>query len=483
MIIEYVEGGELFEYIVQHGRLTEEESFKFFQQIMEGVEYCHENLICHRDLKPENLLLDQNLNIKIADFGMASLMSEDFLVETSCGSPHYASPEVVTGGKYNGMKADIWSCGVILFALLAGTLPFDDDNVTTLLNKVKKGVFKIPSHFPEDVRDLIQQMLCVDPSKRISIRKIKQHDWWKRMSQNQAQRQSQNIESQIQQTQQTQQIQQDLQDQQRSTVEQPHQIETQLLDMSIDEDPNASIKKSEVNTISNQNIETTEQLQDSIDSKDYHVDDNENHSIVEIDNNLIEILVSMGWVDKDKLIEALHSKDKNIETVTYKLLQQKSLQNVEDDIFGVNPKLRVSITNPLSDPIEPLEMMKKLILEAEKLQQEHEKNQEKKQSFLSKIFKAKKKTDNLATFEIESEREEFEAFSELSKIFNELKIGLKKTGQNSGQATCTENPVIFDVSTAKREDNQTIIRFVLVKGNPYTAGAIVQAVKDQMQIE
>jgi BR serine/threonine kinase len=118
LIIEHVEGGELFDYIVQRGKLSLEEAFHFFKQIILGVEYCHKLLICHRDLKPENLLLDRNKDIKIADFGMASLMEAGTLLETSCGSPHYASPEVVKGEKYNGMEADVWSIGVILYALL-----------------------------------------------------------------------------------------------------------------------------------------------------------------------------------------------------------------------------------------------------------------------------------------------------------------------------------------------------------------------------
>ncbi|KAI9497592.1 kinase-like domain-containing protein [Zychaea mexicana] len=138
LILEYVQGGELFEYLVSQGRLPEPEARKYFQQIIFGLDYCHRHLICHRDLKPENLLLDKDKNIKIADFGMASLQPTGSLLETSCGSPHYASPEIVTGIPYNGSASDIWSCGIILYALLCGHLPFDDDNIRELLNKMKE---------------------------------------------------------------------------------------------------------------------------------------------------------------------------------------------------------------------------------------------------------------------------------------------------------------------------------------------------------
>jgi len=151
------------------------EAFDFFQQILNGVEYCHAHLICHRDLKPENLLLDAQKHVKIADWGMASLMKKGSLLETSCGSPHYASPEVVMGKKYDGRSADIWSMGVVLYALLTGRLPFDDDNMQQLLAKVKTGVFAMPEWLPRDVQDLLSRMLTVEPAKRITLQQIKAH--------------------------------------------------------------------------------------------------------------------------------------------------------------------------------------------------------------------------------------------------------------------------------------------------------------------
>ena len=141
-----------------------------FLHSINGVDYCHRFNICHRDLKPENLLLDRERNIKIADFGMAALERNDRMLETSCGSPHYASPEIVAGLTYHGSSSDIWSCGIILFALLTGRLPFDDDNIRNLLAKVKIGKFNMPQELPSDAKDLIRRMLEVDPGKRITVR-------------------------------------------------------------------------------------------------------------------------------------------------------------------------------------------------------------------------------------------------------------------------------------------------------------------------
>lgn len=167
--MEHVEGGELFDYIVKKGRITESEGLRFFQQIIVGVEHCHRHLVCHRDLKPENLLLDKNRNVKIADFGMASLQVPSKMLETSCGSPHYACPQIISGVKYDGAAADVWSCGIVLYAMLTGTLPFDDPNMRRLLSKVKLGEFTIPDYVSQQARDLIQNMIASDPSKRFSV--------------------------------------------------------------------------------------------------------------------------------------------------------------------------------------------------------------------------------------------------------------------------------------------------------------------------
>ncbi|XP_009625279.1 SNF1-related protein kinase catalytic subunit alpha KIN10-like isoform X1 [Nicotiana tabacum] len=137
VVMEYVKSGELFDYIVEKGRLQEDEARKFFQQIISGVEYCHRNMVVHRDLKPENLLLDSKWNVKIADFGLSNIMRDGHFLKTSCGSPNYAAPEVISGKLYAGPEVDVWSCGVILYALLCGTLPFDDENIPNLFKKIK----------------------------------------------------------------------------------------------------------------------------------------------------------------------------------------------------------------------------------------------------------------------------------------------------------------------------------------------------------
>ena len=180
LILEYVEGGELFDYICENGRLSTSEALGYFQQIIAAVDYCHRFNIAHRDLKPENLLLDGNKNIKVADFGMAAWQKSNSngLLRTACGSPHYAAPEVVAGTPYNGSASDIWSCGIILFALLAGRLPFDDDDLGALLEKVKIAKFEIPSHIDRQAEHLISRMLEKDVRKRITMAEILVHPFF-----------------------------------------------------------------------------------------------------------------------------------------------------------------------------------------------------------------------------------------------------------------------------------------------------------------
>lgn len=179
MVMEYVSGGELFDYIVHKVRLRESEARRIFQQIISGIEFCHSHMVCHRDLKPENLLLDKNLQIKIADFGLSNRMWDGEFLKTSCGSPNYASPEVVSGKFYAGPETDVWSAGVCLYALLCGSLPFDDENVPNLFRKIKHGNFTLPGHISADAKDLIVQMLVVDPTKRLTIPLIRKHRWFR----------------------------------------------------------------------------------------------------------------------------------------------------------------------------------------------------------------------------------------------------------------------------------------------------------------
>lgn len=178
LVLEYAPNGDLYDYFLKKGVLNEKETLRVFRQIIEGIDFCHKHLIIHRDLKPENILLDFTNNIKIADFGMCGVNVKDSLFETSCGSPHYASPEVIEGIKYDGTKADIWSCGVILYAMVTGKLPFDSSDIPEVLQKVKKGDYEIPLGVNENISELISKMLVVDPEKRISIEEIKKHEWF-----------------------------------------------------------------------------------------------------------------------------------------------------------------------------------------------------------------------------------------------------------------------------------------------------------------
>jgi serine/threonine-protein kinase HSL1, negative regulator of Swe1 kinase len=178
LILEYVQGGELFDYLCTNGHLQSEEALGYFQQIISAIDYCHRFNIAHRDLKPENILLDQDKNIKIADFGLAAWQADNSLLHTSCGSPHYAAPEIIEGRKYDGTGVDIWSCGVILYALLVGRLPFEEDTPELVMEKVVLAKFDIPSHIPPLAVDLIRRMLTKDVRKRIKMAGIKQHPFF-----------------------------------------------------------------------------------------------------------------------------------------------------------------------------------------------------------------------------------------------------------------------------------------------------------------
>lgn len=177
MVLEYA-GKELFDYIVTHGKLAESQARKFFQQIVCAVEYCHRHKIVHRDLKPENLLLDDQLNVKIADFGLSNIMTDGNFLKTSCGSPNYAAPEVISGKLYAGPEVDVWSCGVILYVLLCGRLPFDDEYIPALFKKIAQGNYSVPNYLSQGAVRLIKRMLQVNPVNRITIQEIRQDPWF-----------------------------------------------------------------------------------------------------------------------------------------------------------------------------------------------------------------------------------------------------------------------------------------------------------------
>ncbi|KAI1622454.1 serine/threonine protein kinase [Exophiala viscosa] len=175
LVLEYVSGGELFDYVSSNGALPEGEAVRLFRQIIAGLSYCHRFNICHRDLKPENILLDAERNIKLADFGMAALQPDGTWLNTSCGSPHYAAPEIILGQKYRGDMADIWSTGIILFAMLNGFLPFDGGTLQNTLRLVKKGEYYLPPNLSVEASDLVQRILQKRPEKRSNMEQIWAH--------------------------------------------------------------------------------------------------------------------------------------------------------------------------------------------------------------------------------------------------------------------------------------------------------------------
>ncbi|PWN18314.1 Pkinase-domain-containing protein [Microstroma glucosiphilum] len=179
MVIEYAPR-ELFQYIVDRGKMPEAEARSLFQQIICAIEYCHRHKIVHRDLKPENLLLDEHNNVKIGDFGLSNIMTDGDFLKTSCGSPNYAAPEVISGKLYAGPEIDIWSCGVILYVMLCGRLPFDDEYIPTLFKKINSGIYTLPSYLPQEAASLLSAMLVVDPVKRITIAEIRQLPWFQK---------------------------------------------------------------------------------------------------------------------------------------------------------------------------------------------------------------------------------------------------------------------------------------------------------------
>jgi 5'-AMP-activated protein kinase catalytic alpha subunit len=181
--MEYASGGELFDYIVQHQRIKELESCLFFQQIISGVEYISKLNIVHRDLKPENLLLDHKKQIKIVDFGLSNTFKTGQTLKTACGSPCYAAPEMIAGKRYHGTQVDIWSCGVILYAMICGYLPFEDSNTSLLYKKIMSGEYKCPKFISEDAKDLLSKILKTNPEERYTIDQIKSHKWYRYVSQ------------------------------------------------------------------------------------------------------------------------------------------------------------------------------------------------------------------------------------------------------------------------------------------------------------
>ncbi|XP_059645243.1 CBL-interacting serine/threonine-protein kinase 6-like [Cornus florida] len=185
--MEYIRGGELFDRVVK-GRLREDLARSYFQQLISAIEFCHSRGVYHRDLKPENLLLDEDGNLKVTDFGLSALsdhLKQDGLLHTLCGTPAYVAPEVIGNRGYHGAKSDLWSCGVILFVLLAGYLPFQDQNVVAMYRRVCRGDFKFPTCVPPESRRIITRLLDPNPMTRITTSELMETSWFKtRMSRN-----------------------------------------------------------------------------------------------------------------------------------------------------------------------------------------------------------------------------------------------------------------------------------------------------------
>jgi 5'-AMP-activated protein kinase catalytic alpha subunit len=178
IIMEYCEGKEIMDYILTKTRLSELESLKYFQQLINTLFYLHSQNIAHRDVKIDNILLDKNHDLKLIDFGLSTKYTDDSLLDQPCGTIVYAAPEVLEGKEYHGMLADVWSSGIVLFGMLAGFLPFSDKNDEVNKKQVIKGEIKFPDFFPDLVTDLLKHMLDVDPMTRYTLQEIKDHPWF-----------------------------------------------------------------------------------------------------------------------------------------------------------------------------------------------------------------------------------------------------------------------------------------------------------------
>ncbi|XP_077537658.1 MAP/microtubule affinity-regulating kinase 3-like isoform X12 [Haemaphysalis longicornis] len=177
LVMEYASGGEVFDYLVAHGRMKEKEARAKFRQIVSAVQYCHQKRIIHRDLKAENLLLDGEMNIKIADFGFSNEFVPGLKLDTFCGSPPYAAPELFQGKKYDGPEVDVWSLGVILYTLVSGSLPFDGANLKELRERVLRGKYRIPFYMSTDCENLLKKFLVLNPAKRATLEVIMKDKW------------------------------------------------------------------------------------------------------------------------------------------------------------------------------------------------------------------------------------------------------------------------------------------------------------------
>lgn len=181
-VMEFAKGGELFTKVAK-GRFSEDLSRRYFQQLISAVGYCHARGVFHRDLKPENLLLDENWVLKVSDFGLSAVADQiqpDGLLHTLCGTPAYVAPEILAKKGYDGAKVDVWTCGVILFVLTSGYLPFNDPNLMVMYRKIYKGEFRFPKWTSPDLRRFISRLLDTNPETRITVDQIIKDPWFKK---------------------------------------------------------------------------------------------------------------------------------------------------------------------------------------------------------------------------------------------------------------------------------------------------------------
>eukprot|EP00994_Dinema_validum_P009281 NODE_906_length_1242_cov_152.031014_g674_i0.p1 GENE.NODE_906_length_1242_cov_152.031014_g674_i0~~NODE_906_length_1242_cov_152.031014_g674_i0.p1 ORF type:complete len:318 (-),score=47.71 NODE_906_length_1242_cov_152.031014_g674_i0:206-1159(-) len=178
LVLEYLPQGELYDNLLKNGRVPVDTTFKYFFQLIMAVSYLHRNSICHRDIKLENLILDHKGDIKVADFGMAVVVPPGARLQESVGSPHYACPQIIMGQKYNGYEADVWSCGVVLFTLLTGTMPFTGESNEVLHDHIKNARYRVPVELPDSAQELLAKILTIAPEERATLRDIQDHPWW-----------------------------------------------------------------------------------------------------------------------------------------------------------------------------------------------------------------------------------------------------------------------------------------------------------------
>ena len=177
LVMEFVKGKDLFDYITKQGKLPEDDARVIFVQLLDALEYLHEHRVVHRDLKPENVMVDEKLRVKLIDFGFATLFHPQDQLNTNCGSPLYAAPEIVRGQQYTGPEVDCWSVGIVLYAMLTGCLPFEGEGLKALYSKICQGDFSIPDHVSPEASDLLKGLICVNPNKRFTITQAKRHQW------------------------------------------------------------------------------------------------------------------------------------------------------------------------------------------------------------------------------------------------------------------------------------------------------------------